>query len=337
MIMNLNLFDLKGCLCASYIGGSVNFFATASIISSQMAVLFPMGSKEMISDLISAMAAADLLVMALYFVGLSAMLSVKKLKSIFPGRQWSGTKGGSELEDDINDPIHTSGHIAMKDQRNRLVGSAALTIILVSSIVEASNTFERYTLHLVPGLGCASVAVIGMLVNKFLEIARTKAKRGRSQMAQFVSDFSNDLRQIGGPMSELCFMALFAAIGVSANLEKAMARGVSTLVFAILALLVHFLTIGLGSFSVMKTMPKLTKGSITIFPLALEEILVASNAAIGGASTAAGFAGNISDTQISKDQKQGLIMAATFYGVVGYACATTVGVFLTQALAKRLL
>lgn len=138
-IMNLNLFDLKGCLCASYIGGSVNFFATASIISSQMAVLFPMGSKEMISDLISAMAAADLLVMALYFVGLSAMLSVKKLKSIFPGRQWSGTKGGSELEDDINDPIHTSGHIAMKDQRNRLVGSAALTIILVSSIVEASN------------------------------------------------------------------------------------------------------------------------------------------------------------------------------------------------------
>jgi uncharacterized membrane protein len=176
-----------------------------------------------------------------------------------------------------------------------------------------------------------------MLVNKFLEIARTKAKRGRSQMAQFVSDFSNDLRQIGGPMSELCFMALFAAIGVSANLEKAMARGVSTLVFAILALLVHFLTIGLGSFSVMKTMPKLTKGSITIFPLALEEILVASNAAIGGASTAAGFAGNISDTQISKDQKQGLIMAATFYGVVGYACATTVGVFLTQALAKRLL
>jgi hypothetical protein len=332
------LFDLKGCLCASYIGGSVNFFATASIISSQLAVLFPMGSKEMISDLISAMAAADLLVMALYFVGLSAMLSVKKLKYVFPGRQWSGAKGGSELEDDINDPIYTSGHIAMKDQRNhRLVGSAVLTIILVSSIVEASNTFEKYTSHLVPGLGCASVAVIGMFVNKILEIARTKAKRGKSQMAQFVSDFSNDLRQIGGPMSKLCFMALFAAIGISANLDKAMARGVSTLVFAILALLVHFLTIGLGSFSVMKTMPKLIRGSITIFPLALEEILVSSNAAIGGASTAAGFAGNISDTQISKDQKQGLIMAATFYGVVGYACATTVGVFLTQVLARRLL
>jgi len=274
-----------------------------------------------------------LLVMALYFVGLSAMLSVKKLGLIFPGRQWSGAEGRSEL-DDVNDKIDTSGQ---RIRKNRLVGSTALAIMLVLSIVEASNSFEKYTSHLVPGLGCAAVAMIAMFVNTVLESTAAKAQRGTSQMARFVSDFSNDLKQIGGPMSDLCFMALFAAIGVSANLKKAMARGGSTLVFALLALLVHFLTLGLGSFSVMKTVPKLIRGSKTIFPLALEEILVSSNAAIGGASTAAGFAGSISETQISKGQKRGLITAATFYGVVGYACATTIGVFLTKVLASKLL
>jgi len=73
------------------------------------------------------------------------------------------------------------------------------------------------------------------------------------------------------------------------------------------------------------------------FKLHLDDILVASNAAIGGPATAAAFAGRLKvDETNPQDQqrKQGLIMAATTWGVVGYALATGIGVTLTQTLLK---
>lgn len=337
-MIGMNPFEAAvaaGCLCASYIGGSVNFFATANIISSQMASRFPIYSREMISDLISAMAAADLIVMALYFVGLSTMLSVKRLRSTFPGRQRSVRGDGLEV-DDKHDGMNTSVNKIEKEKVVRVIGSGVLTTILVISIVEVTNSFERATSNIVPGLGCAAVATIAMSVNKILESVTAIIARKESRMSRFASDFWNDLKQIGGPMSDFCFMTLFAAIGVSADLKSAMTQGCSSFIFAILALMVHFLALGVGSFSVMTILPKFIKRSSTIFPLGLEEILVASNAAIGGASTAAGFAGNISGKHITKQYKRGLIVSATFWGVVGYGVATTIGVFLTRVLAASL-
>ena len=300
-----------------------------------MASRFPIYSRETISDLISAMAAADLIVMALYFVGLSTMLSVKRLRSTFPGRQRSVRGDGLEV-DDKHDGMNTSVNKIEKEKVVRVIGSGVLTTILVISIVEVTNSFERATSNIVPGLGCAAVATIAMSVNKILESVTAIIARKESRMSRFASDFWNDLKQIGGPMSDFCFMTLFAAIGVSADLKSAMTQGCSSFIFAILALMVHFLALGVGSFSVMTILPKFIKRSSTIFPLGLEEILVASNAAIGGASTAAGFAGNISGKHITKQYKRGLIVSATFWGVIGYGVATTIGVFLTRVLAASL-
>lgn len=298
-----------------------------------MASQFPTYSRDMISDLISAMAAADLLIMALYFVGLSTMLSVQRLRSMFPGRQRIVRGDGLDV-DDKHAGMNSSVNKVEKGKGIRVIGSGVLATILVISIVEVTNSFERATSHIVPGLGCAAVATIAIFVNKILESMAAITSRKESRMSRFASDFWNDLKQIGGPMSDFCFMALFAAIGVSANLKRAMTQGCSSFVFAMLALLVHFLTLGVGSFSVMTILPKFIKRSNTIFPLGLEEILVASNAAIGGASTAAGFAGNISEKHVTKQYKRGLIVSATFWGVVGYGVATTIGVFLTRVLAS---
>jgi hypothetical protein len=64
--------------------------------------------------------------------------------------------------------------------------------------------------------------------------------------------------------------------------------------------------------------------------LTLEDILVASNAAIGGPATAASFAGSF--THISDAFRNALIISGTFYGVFGYAIGTSIGVSLTRIL-----
>lgn len=304
-----------GCLCASYIGGSVNFFATANILSTQMAsqCLQHKYSSSIVADTISSVAAADLLVMALYFVGLTTMLSMKCLKQIFPGRILTQQ---SKNADEINKgkDLSTKDEKGINDPKSIKFSSYALIVSITMTIVEVANAFERKTSHILPGLGCAMIALLGTITNKLL--SKSCAKK---RMQQCISD----MKRIGPSMGDFCFMCLFSAIGVSANVKEALTQGSSSLIFALLALSVHLLTTGLGSFVFMKISRK---------PIALEEILVASNAAIGGASTAASFAGSIDESQIDQAQKKGLITAATLWGVLGYASATTIGVFVAKCL-----
>jgi uncharacterized membrane protein len=60
-----------------------------------------------------------------------------------------------------------------------------------------------------------------------------------------------------------------------------------------------------------------------------EDVLIASNAAIGGPATAAAFCGQLAE---SNPRKPGLTLAATVYGVVGYATGTTIGASLFRIL-----
>ena len=61
-------------------------------------------------------------------------------------------------------------------------------------------------------------------------------------------------------------------------------------------------------------------------PLRLSEALVGSNAAIGGPSTAAAFAGSMAPT---------LVVPAAVWGIVGYAGGTTLGVGVYELLRPR--
>lgn len=310
-------FYSLGCLCASYIGGSVNFFATANILSTQMAsqCLQHKYSSSIVADTISSMAAADLLVMALYFVGLTTMLSMKSLKQIFPGRILTQQ---SKNDDEINKGMdhYPKGEKVITDPKSIKFSSYAFIVSITMTIVEVANAFERKTSHILPGLGCAMIALLGTITNRILSKSKLFAME---RLQRCISD----MKRVGPSVADFCFMCLFSAIGVSANVKEALTQGSSSLIFALLALSVHLITTGLGSFVFMKIFKK---------PLALEEILVASNAAIGGASTAASFAGSIDERQIDQDKKRGLITAATVWGVLGYASATTIGVFVAKCL-----
>ena len=71
---------LAGCLCASYIGGTVNFFATAKILQQQSF------SSSSVGSAFGSMPAADLVVMAVYFGMLQVASRSIKLHKLFPSK-----------------------------------------------------------------------------------------------------------------------------------------------------------------------------------------------------------------------------------------------------------
>jgi hypothetical protein len=332
----------KGCLCASYIGGSANFFATARILSAQVESMFPKNvlasSTNSFHDLFGAMAAADLLIMALYFGGLSALLSSKTLKRLFPGREMrSSNEKGNELEEETAS-FHRIDSIGGGSRIDRggsvsLILSGIVATCMIWGVVELSIAFENITSRFIPGMGCGAIAIITMGINRVMNLmAQNNALSNRLGWFLRVAERFDE---VSTPMSVFCFQLLFAAIGVSANIQSVVRSGLSSLVFAALALIIHMATVLFGSLVTMKFL-KQNRRFRGILPLSLEEVLVASNAAIGGSATAAAFAGNIiSRKDGDKTKKEGgLVLAATIWGVVGYSVATTIGVFLSNQLVS---
>ena len=66
----------------------MNFFAAARLISKHLEVKQPLGSMAQMNNLLSAMAAADLIIMAVYFGIMTKLMSWKKLHSLFPQRHY---------------------------------------------------------------------------------------------------------------------------------------------------------------------------------------------------------------------------------------------------------
>ena len=137
-------------------------------------------------------------------------------------------------------------------------------------------------------------------------------------------------------MSDICFYLLFASVGATADLASAVAGGPMALVFASLALMVHSITVVLATSTCMCLgafiKSKLSALKTSQWPSSSwEEVLTASNAAIGGPSTAAAFAAGLvpkdgetkNGRSIDRSQyRSALVIGATVWGVFGYAIAT---------------
>ena len=296
------------------------------------------------------MAAADLVIMALYFGGLSAMLSSKTLRRFFPGREeervydYKKTQKGEKVTakfltdlDSTESCSRTRDEDGMEQEEGDsisliLVVSGIVATCLTWGIVELSIAFENITSKFIPGMGCGAIAILTMGINRVMTYLVLQTNKSKMNFHWFVK-ITQGLDQVTIPLSAFCFQLLFAAIGVSANIQSVVRSGLSSLVFAALALIVHMTTVLLGSFATMRLL-KDKKWFRDILPLSLEEVLVASNAAIGGSATAAAFAGNIVSEKDGErtNKKGGLVLAATIWGVIGYSVATTVGVSLSKQL-----
>ena len=293
------------CLCASFIGGTVNFFATANVIFA--------GSHNANNSLMSSMAGADLLVMAVYFAGMAVALRSRFLSSLFlkdskdadlPKEQqkFAISEDNISLIENATEAKETTQTLFQLIQAVGCVSTLGFLIVKVSSVI------EKALAPILPGTACAVIAGLAPLVQRKLLNTNSKGN----------SSFSRLMQKSARLLSELCLQLLFASIGVSAKIGEALVRGPACLCFSLFALTVHVLVALAGSILIQRWFR---------FPLLLEDVLVASNAAIGGPATAAAFAG-----RIDSPRQRGLTMAGTVWGVVGYAVGTTVGVALYKLL-----
>ena len=143
-------------------------------------------------------------------------------------------------------------------------------------------------------------------------------------------------------LSDACYFILISVIGTSIDLRYLTLESgwssASSVIFSSVPLLVHFIVITTGSIAMMKLFPRFKS-----FPLSVEEVVIASSTAICGPATAAALVAKMmaTDAQImaadrskfsTKTEWKGLALAGTFWGVVGYAFATYIGVSISRAL-----
>jgi uncharacterized membrane protein len=286
--------QVTSCLAASFVGGSINFFETAAAIP-------PMNP-----SLLTAMATADIFVMAVYFAGLSMALNSTSLRRLFPivDRSIDQVAPTTAAVKEVTAASTTTGG-SIREWLGRVLPAwrstglpSLVAMSLALSFTGLAKMLERLVNAFVPGTSCAFLAV---MIPLFL-------RRAGPAMSPRLR---NDLRTVAEPLSALSFLLLFASIGASVDLQNAAVAGLPCLVISLVALVCHAIVTLFGSALLVKN------GR-------LEEALVASNAAIGGPATAAAFCSQCGGQYA---------LAATVFGVVGYAIGTTIGVTMYRFLA----
>ena len=297
-----------GCLCASYIGGSINFFATARVLVED-------SSQQHVASLLSSMAAADLVVMALYLGWLSTAMQARSLLRFF-GEEDSKPQHAQSLDVDkefeLDDSAIATTFLEATSHGNKLV-SIVLVTLFAWTISVTANTIERWMCPMISGTACAVIAILGTIGQ-------------RSMLAWAPRQWCHNVQQAAKVMANFSFQLFFGAVGMSANLGQALqTSGWPSFLFSGTAVVIHLL-LTIGMCRIVNALHcyfwKQQHGSTLISkgwsgPLKLSHVLVASNAAIGGPATAAAYAGQ---------QKTTLAVAATVCGVVGYGLGTTIGI-----------
>ena len=321
---------LAGCLCSSYIGGTVNFFAAGRILT-------PLSSSNDMGNIFGSMAAADLVVMALYFAMLSAASKSSWLQQLFPSSLRHEVAINDHDKSDTSDSQTAPSGLRSSILYNS--GAVSISIFMALSSVLVATRLENVISNQfsIPGTMCAFLAVFGMLYDKLIRLSlnamhKTSIDGFIQTMLGLLQRSFERIHVVAPSLGDLSFFLLFAAVGTTADVSSAVLGGPLALMFATLALMVHTSVLLLGTFIGSKVTQAIQKFSYTWPQSTWEEVLTASNAAIGGPSTAAAFAAGLVKSDGS--YRRALVISATIYGVFGYAIGTSIGVLLTKFLLR---
>jgi len=193
---------------------------------------------------------------------------------------WAGTSRvlHGQKQESSSSQVETKSEVELL--LTRIIAMTGVSILALA-LVCVANVLDGRLAGIVPGTACAWLALAAPLLARYVP---------------------HSWRQ-NGP-SNFAFLLVFGSMGLSLDVSSTLAQGPATLFLAAGALVIHLVTVlGLGRL---------------VFQLPLLDLLVASQAAIGGPATAATLCAQCGATS--------LVTAATVWGVVGYAMGTTLGV-----------
>jgi uncharacterized membrane protein len=253
-------WKLAAIFCATYIGGSMNYVAAAEAV----------GLKS--GGLMTAGVAADMLVMAIYFLVLFALPSIAFFRKRYRAR----------IYDNTDDADSKAAIEQSQDSGKEITVSNMLTALAIAAILCAAG-YGIADLTGLKGTGILFLTAFTLLLATLFP-----KQMGRISGA--------------GQLGMLLMQIFFAVIGASANISIVIKTGPILFVFAALILLVHLLFL-------------LIFGKL--FKLDIIEIVIASNANMGGPTTAAAMA--------AARKWEALVIPAILVGTLGYAIATFIG------------
>lgn len=232
---------------------------------------------------------ADNLVMALYFFICMSIPSLKFFKNKF---------GISTTE--ITKEANTSSYWSKKEISLKDIAIALAIAVTVSSL---SNEIANYLKTVIPETNLLTSMAKNIFGNMYLIMT--------TLMLVIATVFSKQLESINGAEEIGTFLIymFFVVLGVPASISEIIKNGVFVLLFCIFAVLIHLLvTLSLGK----------------LFKFKLDELLLASNACIGGPTTAVAMA-------IAKGWNS-LIIPTMLSGIWGYILGNYAGILVGNIL-----
>ncbi len=273
-------------MVGTYTGGSVNLVAMADAFKAT-------------GTLVSTAVVADNLLMALYFFVLIAIPSIGFFRKHF------GHPLMDEMEAKVARGESAGGAANYWTAKPVSLKDIAFAFAIAFVVVAVSNDVAKFLAHLIPKGNFFLDLMNGLFGNKYLIITTLTML-----LATFFPNFTGN---IGGAQEIGTFLIhiFFAVIGVPASIYLIITKAPFLLVFCAIIVGMNMVF----SFVLGK-----------IFHFDLEEIAVASNANVGGPTTAAAFA-------IAKGWSE-LIIPAILVGTFGYVIGNYYGIFVGTFLLR---
>jgi len=336
------------CLSASYIGGTANFFEVGALLSQSPPCASAVASSSAVFsgtemsagsvsgtglavDMLHTVAAADIAVMCLYFAGLSVIQRNMALRRGFECPEQhlilqdvaavEDGVGGSAVRDDVDTERGVTG-----DKRRGLWTAGRL---VVTSLLLTGVSGKVQSVIPVSGVAVAVTTLLSLLTASAVIRGRDVAEKDGCLSSSRVS-------------AEIMFSLFYATIGCGTSCQQILQLGAPLFLLVSVTLLVHMFFILAGSivwnkactavhglFRGDKEDDKASRSRLlSPWHIDLDTAVLASNACVGGASTAAAMAGCLS--------RPDLVLPATTAGILGSVIGTQTGLQLHRSLSLRL-